>query len=156
MLISDSEGTSTGGADDEAEAGDVETLPPGEADVTATPIDEGNRAGDPLATSGTGVGTGRLDGGAETVPLSSGSGGRNSVRSRLRTSGAGSTARTPGRDAMPARVTGAARITAAKTQAHPARYAAASLAAVRAAFAYVRRSRCSRCPSPVSERSSRE
>ena len=99
------------------------------------PIDDGNRAGELVATSGTAVGTGVADGSAETVPLSSGSGGRNSVRSRLRTSGAGSTARTPDRDAMPSRVAGAARITAAKTQEHPSRYAAASRAAVRAAVA---------------------
>ena len=119
-------------------------------------IDDGNRTGEALATPGSAVGTGPADGSGDTVPTSSGSGGRNSVWSRLRTSGAGSTARTPGRDAMPSRVAGAARITAAKTQEHPARYAAASCAAIRAAFAYVCRRRCSRFPAPVSDRSSRE
>lgn len=88
------------------------------------------------------VGTaGAEDGG--TVPVCSGSGGRNSVRSRLRTSGAGSTARTPERAATPCRAAGAPRTTAAKTQEHPERYAAASTAAVRAATAYACRARAS-------------
>ena len=71
----------------------------------------GAEAADAPAGGGVDRGSGSANG--VTLPSCSGSGGRNTAWSSRRTSGAGSTARTPGRAASSPSAAGAARTTAA-------------------------------------------
>jgi hypothetical protein len=109
-----------------------------EADLTdGTPSDDSIGADVRVAMPETSFGTAGVGlGSGGTVPDCSGNGGRNSVRSRRSTSGAGSTTRIPGRVATPCNVVGAPRMTTANTQEHPVRYAVASAAAETAAVSY--------------------